>query len=113
MRKLADVNPEARHLSSYGSRRAAVAERVEWSSPNLKVGSSIPSLPKSAKSGRQSVISNKSDRESKGNPGSKRQVRAEIRQKSQTWDNAGQLGENTLDDLAENRGNGPVYILGD
>ena len=28
--------------------RAAVAEGIEWSSSNLKVGSSIPSLPKSA-----------------------------------------------------------------
>ena len=27
---------------------AAVAEGIEWSSSNLKVGSSIPSLPKSA-----------------------------------------------------------------
>ena len=36
-----------------------------------------------SKPGRQSVISNKSVREqAKGNPGSKRQVRAEIRQKS-------------------------------
>ena len=36
-----------------------------------------------SKPGRQSVIPNKSDREqAKGNPGSRRPVRAEIRQKS-------------------------------
>ena len=61
----------------------------------------------------QSVISNKSVREqTKGNPGFRRQVRAEIRQKSQTGDNTGKLGENTLEDPAENRGNEQVYILG-